>query len=89
MAVDSADALADTGLLHGVCYATLLEIQKSTPKDDAQSVAEIGKLAAVLVEEQHLLLALQDVFANPTEKNAQRVQTSKENVGQLLDKLAE
>jgi hypothetical protein len=87
--VDSADALADTTLLHSVAYSTLLEVQKATPKDDAKSQAQIGKLAAVLVGEQQLLGALTDVFSNPTEKNAQRVQTAKESVGKLLDKLGE
>ncbi len=87
--VDAADALADTTLLHSVAYTSLLEVQKATPKEDAQSAAEIGKLAAVLVAEQQLLGALTDVFSNPTDKNAQRVQTAKENVGKLLEKLAE
>src|SRR5687768_3861832 len=30
--VASADTLADTQLLHSVSYATLLEVQKNTPK---------------------------------------------------------
>jgi hypothetical protein len=87
--VDAADALADTTLLHGVAYSSLLEVQKATPKEDAKATAQIGRLAAALVAEQKLLGALQDVFSNPTDKNAQRVQTAKENVGKLLDKLAE
>jgi len=87
--VDAADALADTSLLHCVAYSTLLEVQKATPKEDAKANAQVGKLAAVLVAEQQLLSALQDVFSNPTDKNARRVQTAKENVGKLLDKLAE
>lgn len=86
--VDSADALADTALLHSVAYSSLLEVQKATPKDDAKAQAEIGKLAAVLVAEQQLLTALNDAFSNPTQKNAQRVQTAQENVDKLLDKLA-
>ena len=87
--LDAADALADTTLLHSVAYSTLLEVQKSTPKDDAKAAGHIGKLAAVLVAEQQLLGALQDVFSNPTDKNAQRVQTARESVSKLLDKLAE
>jgi hypothetical protein len=87
--VDAADALADTTLLHGVAYSSLLEVQKATPKEDAKATTQIGKLAGVLVAEQQLLGALQDVFSNPTDKNAARVQTAKENVGKLLDKLAE
>ncbi len=83
----AADALSDITLLHGVCYATLLEVQKTTPHDDKVSANELGKLAAVLVEQQHLLLALQDVFSNPTDSNAERVQTAKENVSKLLTQL--
>jgi hypothetical protein len=84
---EAADALADTALLHGVSYATLLEVQQRTPKEDAAAHGEIGKLAAVLVEEQVLLLALQDVFSNPTDGNAKRVDTAKKNVGGMLEDL--
>jgi hypothetical protein len=87
--VDAADALEDTALLHSVAYASLLEVQKATPKDDGASRGEIGRLAAVLVAEQQLLTALNDVFSNPTQKNAQRVQSAQEGVGKVLDKLAE
>jgi len=80
----AADQLSDTQVLHSVCYSTLLDIQQATPKDDAASSAQIGQLAAVFVAENQLLLALGDVFSNPSDTNAKRVETARAGVQKAL-----
>jgi CRISPR/Cas system-associated exonuclease Cas4 (RecB family) len=83
------EALSDNALLHGVSYATLLEIQRKTPKEDKVATQQIGRLAEVLVLEQDLLTALSDVLSYPTDNNAKRVETARNRVDEALEELAE
>jgi hypothetical protein len=82
------EALGDNGLLHSVCYSTLLDVQQNTPEEDKASRREIAKLAELLVLEDNLLRSLSDVFSYPGAEAEKKVEAARRKVEQKLDALA-
>ena len=77
-------ALEQNRLLLSACHSTLGDIIALTPENDEEAQAGLSRLLALLNAEDALLSALTDLFGEPNDERARRVEEARAAVEQML-----
>jgi hypothetical protein len=81
-------ALSESALLLGACSASVLEISQLTPEGDEAALAELDRLAGLLVALNELVSELDQLLDSPDDEQAAAVEDARARVEQLLDAYA-
>lgn len=82
-------ALSESALLLGACSASVLEVSRLTPAEDAAALAELDRLGELLAALNELVSSLDQLLDNPEDEQAAAVEDARATVEQLLDAYAD